>query len=68
MEIWFKIRRFLLLWAAVFIVLLVAAVIVYREELAALISGSLSSLFGTIVSFGLIIVVLIWLLRAFFRT
>lgn len=66
MEIWDKIRRFLLIWVGILVILLVAAVIVYWSDLKAAVVGSVTGTLGSLLTVGVILVGLWLLFRALF--
>lgn len=65
--IWDKIRRFLLIWGCIVVGLVLASVIVYREELYAAISGSFTSMLSGYLYIALMVGLMIVLLRNIFR-
>lgn len=67
MEIWDKLRRFLLIWIGILVILLAAAVIVYWSDLKAAVVGSVTGTLSSLLTVGVVIVVLWLLLRALFR-
>ena len=67
MEVWAKIRRFLVIWVGILGILLVAAVIVYRHDLKSAIVGSITGALGSLFTAALIIGAIIYLFRVVFR-
>ena len=67
MEVWAKFRRFLLIWAGIFGVLLAAAVIVHRHELRTAIVGSITGTLSSLFTAALIIEAIVYLFRVVFR-
>ena len=65
-EIWRKVRRFLILWLCIFVLLVIAAVAVYSGELAAALSGSFAALLSTIITCVIVLAVVVWMIRALF--
>lgn len=67
MYLWEKIRRYLVIWGLILLFLVVAAVVVYWKEIGKVMSAEVSALFSGIMTVGLILGGIIYLLRLVFR-
>lgn len=67
MYLWEKIRRYLVIWGLILLFLVVAAVAVYWKEIGNVMSAEASALFSGIMTVGLILGGIIYLLRLVFR-
>lgn len=67
MDVWTKVLRFLLVWLCIGVILVIAAVVVYRDALAAAISGSITQTIGSVATLAFTIAIVFVLLRGLFR-
>jgi len=68
MSVWRRILRYLILWAALFVILCIISVIRYWDELAIIVSGTFKGYFERIITAAVVGGLIIWGLRTLFRS
>lgn len=66
-RIYDKIRKYIILWIVLIVILLVASIAVYGGEIVTAVRSSFMTAVGSIIECGIIIGVLIFLFRSLFR-
>lgn len=65
--LWDKLRRYLILWAVILILLCLTALFKYWDEIAAVLGSGLESAISGIVTLVIVVGILIYMIRGFFR-
>lgn len=66
MEVWEKIKRFLVFWLCVFVLLIVAAVITYWSDIVMWANGQLQAAVSVLVTIAVIVFLLVIFMRSLF--
>lgn len=66
MEVWEKIKRFLVFWLCVFVLLIVATVIIYWSDIVMWANGQLQAAISVLITIAVVVFLLVLFLRSFF--
>lgn len=66
MELWEKVRRFLLFWLAVLVFLIAASLFFHGADILRAVASSFRAGVSALVTLGIIVAVIVWMLRSIF--